>query len=120
VKLDVGDGSPVEFKGGASGVSFDGGAVELAEDVELVVVEVDGGGVVGLKGWAGLGGDLWAGENKEQKNREACDGDGGARGRNQVRRAMVIATVGATVHEENIATLEITCVNSSLFGRCGS
>jgi hypothetical protein len=67
VKLNVGDGAPVEFECGTGWVGLGWGAVECAEDIELVVAEVDGGGVVGLKGRAGLGAEPGGGGDEEKQ-----------------------------------------------------
>ncbi len=49
MKLNVGDGSPVEFECWTGGVKLGRGAVQSAEDIELVVAKVYRGGVVGLE-----------------------------------------------------------------------
>jgi hypothetical protein len=67
VELDAGYGSPVEFKGGADGVYFDGRAVGGAEDVELIMAVVDRNGVVGLKWRSGLGEEASGSEDTKKK-----------------------------------------------------
>src|SRR6185437_5828553 len=52
VQLHAWDGAPVELEGGAGGVHLDRGAVGGAEDVELVMVQVDRNGIVHLEGRA--------------------------------------------------------------------
>ena len=52
VQLHARKCAPVELEGRAGGVDFRRGAVDAAEDVELVVVQVDGDGIVGLIGRA--------------------------------------------------------------------
>ena len=71
VELDAGDGTPVEFEAGSDGVELGGCAVGGAEGVGLVVAEIDGGWVVGLEGWAGLGVESGGGEQEGED--AACD-----------------------------------------------
>jgi hypothetical protein len=54
VDLDVRDGTPVEFECGSDRVDLCRRAVDGAEDIGLVVAVIDGRGIVGLEGWAGL------------------------------------------------------------------
>ncbi len=49
MKLDIGDGPPVEFECGASGVKFGWGSIDRAEDIELVMPKIYWSRVVGLK-----------------------------------------------------------------------
>ena len=48
--LDARDGAPVELKCRTGGVHLDGSAVGSAENVELIMLVVDGHGIVGLVG----------------------------------------------------------------------
>lgn len=48
MELHAGNSTPVELKGGAGGIHLNRSAVGAAEDVELVVMQIDGNRIVGL------------------------------------------------------------------------
>ena len=52
VQLYAGKCAPVKLEGRPGGIHLCGGAIDAAEDVELVVMEIDRDGIVGLVGWA--------------------------------------------------------------------
>src|SRR5690348_5169800 len=73
MELDVGNYAPVEFDGGTAGVDFGAGAVHIAEDVEFVMAEVDGLGIIGLEWRAGFCGGAGDAENGEGEQGRASE-----------------------------------------------